>query len=171
MGGREIKRFPVRVTKWVALWSLATVVPTQVRAQWTTDVNNGAIFAQSAFSVPTITGEIARLGSGSNAGATARAAVLCALPGGELFAIILPQGAEWFPAGKLYDMRISVDRFARKLTGTGVGNVLTTRASAALVDRLKTGGSLTVRVGAPPVGHLTWRWSLGGSRRAIERAC
>ena len=144
-----------------------TASVTRATGSWTTDIDaaTGARRALSAFAMPTVTGEFAGHGSAG----IARVGVACIAPN-HVVGIALPQGIAM--QGSV-PVQIEVDGRPESMRDAIMAqNVMIIGSTEnGLVDRLRAGNQLRVRMGQAGRGFMTWVWSLSGSRSAIQRAC
>ena len=143
-----------------------------LQGTWSVESAEDSRLALSEFVEPNGTGLFAD--AASEIVSTARIGVMCdASRSNHVVAVVLPQGGASAVGASAIPARIEVDG---RLHGTGdvvvTGNVLIIGSTEnGLVDRIKAGNSISVRIGWLSIASLTWNWSLRGSSSAIARAC
>ena len=150
----------------VATCAVASVLAQPLDAQWSVETSNGRRSAVSDEASPGGTGEFA----GAGLGGMAQVIVVCGVSHSAAPVVF---AAPFDPPAGTTSVEVRVDEWTHRLDFVMSDNVmmLAGSSSSGLVDRIRSGSQLDMRLGSADADHITWSWSLARSQSAIGTAC
>ncbi len=151
---------------FVATSAVASIFVQPLDAQRSVETSNGRRSAVRDEASPGGTGEFA----GAELGGMAQAVVACGVSNPAARVVF---AAPFHPPAGTTSVEVRVDEWTHRLDFVMSDNVmmLAGSSSSGLVDRIRSGSQLDMRLGSADADHITWSWSLARSQSAIGTAC